>query len=740
MAARVESRFTVPASTTISVSSGALTAAVPVTFTAGNYFHTSAGGVSSGPTVLTAAINAAVGGAPDNATSAATAMGGTWTAGAGWLCQEASGDLAAAFGGVTLADSGTVTYRTAGPGSGTDYAVGFGATTDYFDGGNNFNVGATDDLIVAWVAKWTALPGLSRELFSKYAGGAGAPYWVVALSSSNTYSFYASDGVDSYDISGASGIAVTADQWHVGMAVLDRTAGVIRIGTCPLGGSPTVSSTVAIPALGATTNAAGFRLGTYPGALSATTANVAALYVSTGASVASGLSAGLSASLTSFASAVSSAFTVSVSTTDGRTTISNSFWPCSMDFDANTMSLLGYAYDFDYPQTAAQLLTALGNGSFSAGYLCNETSGDLAPVFGSITLADSGTPTYSNVGARGGTDKAVGFDSATDAFGGSSVFDAGASDDIAFLLVANFSTVSGNSDILGKGWDGGAGYGLFRESGNVSFYVGDGVDTVNVTAAITAGVWYVIVATVDRSASAARVGVCAIGGSPTVSAATSTAAVGSMSNADNFNLGAQGVYGAGNMQVAYFAALSGSGYATGLSANLSTALSSFATYMKSQTGTQQAKGVWFPGCPLNLEGDPAVAPRVTDTRYSQSPTGFVLGLSGNSFYRHRGIVWSHVARSQAWETAATYANGSYETFAKDAFYGMGHAWFTPASPVQIYWNDAGTDRALGYTFNSSAGVPGWAVINVASTEPKKSSADWTGLWRIEFADVIAVGS
>lgn len=159
-----------------------------------------------------------------------------------------------------------------------------------------------------------------------------------------------------------------------------------------------------------------------------------------------------------------------------------------------------------------------------------------------------------------------------------------------------------------------------------------------------------------------------------------------------------------------------------------------------QTGTQQARGVWFPDCPLSIDGDPAQAPKVTDKRSTISPTGTQFSLVGNSYRRHRGVMWTHVPRASTWESAATYTNASYETFANDCFYGLGHAWFTPSSPVQIYWNDAGTDRAVGYTYNSSAGMAGWYVVNVDSTEPRPSVDGWTGLFRIEFGDIVGVGA
>jgi hypothetical protein len=226
---------------------------------------------------------------------------------------------------------------------------------------------------------------------------------------------------------------------------------------------------------------------------------------------------------------------------------------------------------------------------------------------------------------------------------------------------------------------------------------------------------HVGIAVIDRSTGKARIGSVSLrDGTVSVSAEATVAATSTLNTAA-FRIGdrADGLGNGPNTTTTTVLsgvyAVTGSGVATGLSANLSTALSNFATYMKSQTSTEQAEGLWFPDCPLNLESDPAQCPRVTDLRMTQSPTGQVFGVSGNYFGRHRGVMWSFVPKAQVWESNAQYVNGSYETFAKDVLYGMGHAWFTPASPVSIWWNDAGTVRNVGYTYNSSAGVPGWYV-------------------------------
>jgi hypothetical protein len=745
---RVEARFAVPTGgAAASVSSGALSSAVTVTTPAANYFHTSAGGVSSWATTFQTQLNNNVQGVPQasSAIEAALGYGGSWASGSAWLCNESSGNLAPTLGATTLTATSLTYGNTGALGLSTATSIGFSAGASRADGGNIHDVTATDDLVVMWIGYVPSVPAGLRTFITKM-GAAGAGWQVNIDNGSQSFYFQGADaGSTLFTNIGAS---LHVGVWHVGIACLDRGTGKARIGTRAIAsGSSSVVAESAVAAA-SMSNALAFRIGDRsdnPG-VAPTGVLVDAAYVVSGSGVASGLSANLSSALSTFASAVLSAFTVSLSTTTGRYTISNSFWPIDIAWTSTDQrDLAGFEYDVTYPQTAAQMAAALGYGTWTdgAGYLCNESSGNLAAVFGTpATLTAAATPTYSSLGARGGSDKAIGFDGVGDAFTGSaSSFDISASADLAFVLVAKFSTVTGNSDILGKGWGAGAAYVVVRETSNVALYVRDGVDQVKVDVPIAANTWYVIVGVAERAANTARIGVCAIGGSPSVSSASSISLVGTMSNGTVFSLGENAVYGAsagsGTISALYVA--TGSGVATGLSANLSTALSNFATYMKSQTGTEQAEGLFIPDCPITLQGNPSQAPRVTDLRQSEGPTGIVLGLAGNSKYRHRGIAWTAVPRSQVWESDATYANGSWQRFLDTTQFGMGHAWFTPSSRVQIYWDNAGSVEAIGAEHNSGAGVSGWYIKGITSCEPPLTSPPWTGLYRIEIPEIVSDG-
>lgn len=744
---RVEALYTIPSSTTVSVSSGALTSAVSVTWTPGSYFHTAAGGVSSGLTALTSAINAAVSPYPDNATSVAAMLGyGDFSSGAGWGFNIASGNDTGLFGGVTMTAVSSPTYRTSTGLSGTDYAIGLDSASDAFSAGDTFDVTNLQDFVCAWVAKFSAAPGSTKTFITKRTTGAG---WQILANADGTYTFRGFDATPTQLFS-CTAASMHVGSWHVGIATIDRATGKARIGTYSLAGSSSVS-TEQTTAATTMANAVAFTVGDDASAAGGgvTTALLAGLYITSGASVATGLSANLSTALTSFASAVNSSFSVSMSTSTGLVTLSNSFWPCAMTLDDDTQSLLGFAYDFDYPSSAAALTAALGGyGDFTSGgaWLCNETSGNLSAAFLGATLTAAGTPTYSNVGARGGADKAVGFDTNTDYFTGGDIYDVTLSDDLIVLWVGRFSSVSGaNGWIINKylGWGVQA-----TSTGAISLATYDGTSrtaTTGTTAQL-AGEHHVGIAVIDRGAGTMRVGTIGLtSGTSIISSTTSISAMVSTNTTDPFRFGAStvGNDGVTTFTLSYAAVSTGPSVATGLSANLSTALSNFATYMKSQTGTAQAKGVWFPDSPLNCDQHPSTAPDETDARGTESPTGVVLGLSGNKKHAHLNVRWDRCPVDRIREVSATYDNASLQVFFRDCIAGLGHSWFRALSPLQIYWSNAGTDTLLGTDgadFDGT-GVAGWSPVSIPKFADicTLSQEGWVGQFNVRFPRLVSSG-
>lgn len=155
-------------------------------------------------------------------------------------------------------------------------------------------------------------------------------------------------------------------------------------------------------------------------------------------------------------------------------------------------------------------------------------------------------------------------------------------------------------------------------------------------------------------------------------------------------------------------------------------------------GAEQARMLWIPDCPLNLDMDTTRAPVITDALVTVSPRGDATTLVGNSMYRHTMLRWSHVLEARIWEAAATTPNASWETFWSDAHLGLGTlSWFGPGSRLQVY-DHAG--RRLGLDAAANTGVGGWvATKGPTSIEPKRVSEAWAGLWRIEIPELVSAG-
>ncbi len=724
---RIEAEMTVPASTTASASNGAQSAAVTITVTAGDYFPTDL------CTQLQTQLNTNVLSLPQTASALASAIGyGDWSTGAGWLCQDTATPLLAAFGSPSLTAVSTPTYRTAGFTTG-DYAVGFDSASDAFSGGDVFDATATDDLIIAWVGKFSSSASL-LDVFGKFSGaGAG---WLL-YENSNSLVFAVRDGVDQ---TGPSNGSVLEGVWHVGIAVLDRATNMARVGIRAIdGSSSSVSAEDSCAIVGTLANASDLVIGADATFGAPTNFLCSAFYIVSGSAVATGLSANLATALTSFATWVNGSWSVAMSTTTGLTTISHSSQPATVDFaSANLQEVLGFEYDFDYPQTAAQLTTALGGyGDFAtagAGWLLNDTATPLGAVFGSPSLAAVATPTYNNVGPRGGADRAVGFDSGTDAFNGGDVYGAGAGD-LILVFVAKLTSTA-NGDLMGKGWATG-GYLVEVDSAGLQFYTTDGTHVVGSFAAgVPKNEWFAVICCVDRAANAVR---CAFQGLRTgtqvIGPATSATTLGSMYTATNFTLGSSGSYGAhtaSQIGVVYIA--TGALCATGLSANISAALTSFSSYMTSQTGTMVSSGAWFPGCNLMADSDPKQAPRGDDGRATVGPDGSVYGLASTLYYRHRNVRFSHVSKVKVWANDATTVGADYETWFLETQRGQ-HSWFSPYSRVRVYWDNAGTATELGY-----GDVDAWKMPKPAKLDDLKlAAAPWTGLVEINLGDLYSSG-
>jgi hypothetical protein len=725
----------------VSASNGAQTAAATVTVPAASYYLTAAGGVSSVLAAFQTQLNDNVQGYPQNADAAAAAIGwGAWDA--GYLLNEASGSPASTFGApATLTPAGTPTYGNAGPRAGIDKAIGIDSNTDAFQFGNTYDVTAADDIAFAWVGYHAATPAFGGFI-SKYDGGPGTGYQLIFDGSGLLYwrNYVATVATDSI-------VSIPVGSWYVGIACIERSTGKMVVAVRTLAGVSTVPvlTTVAASSL---SNGQILALGAAPWLAATTDAKVAALYVAHGAGACTGLTANISTALTNFANAVNAAWSVTLDSTTGRVAIANSFWPSSVAFTNSTLrDVFGFASDFDYPNTAALTQSAIGGGTYDFGFLCNEAAGSLAAAFGTpATLAPVVSPTYSHVGARGGNDKAVGFDAANDGFQGTtSTLNVSATNDMILAWVGRHTTAPGTEILFVKGNAGASRWTIYTSAGALVFecVTASGTTTSSVSLSGMTGHNYVALAIVDRGGgNKIRLAVQSLTTGTQVLGANSTGFAEAMSNADAFTVGSRGGgLGATSWKLSAFYGGVGLGYASGMAANISTYLSNFATQMKSQTSTKQARGLWLPNAPFDLvEGDAYQAPRASDKRDQETPGGQMLSLVGNYKYRHRSLFYQAVMNTQVWESYVAYSNASWEYFCNETQLGLGASWFKPGSPVQIYYlNAAGADTRVGQAANSGAGLTGWVIKGLDSVEPKRTLQSYTGLFRIDFPELVSNG-
>lgn len=163
----------------------------------------------------------------------------------------------------------------------------------------------------------------------------------------------------------------------------------------------------------------------------------------------------------------------------------------------------------------------------------------------------------------------------------------------------------------------------------------------------------------------------------------------------------------------------------GFDANLSAVTTS--------TGAGQARGLWLPDVSLVADGDLQQANYESDRRESRTPTGRVFSRNGSTIARHTGLEWSMVARNRihiTHETTGGVANQSYERFHLDAIDGTGHAWFTPGSKLAIM-----DHRSV--VAGSAYGTIAWYGVGIPPLSTlRMSQGRWTGLWRVQWPEIV----
>lgn len=168
---------------------------------------------------------------PATAAELAQVVGyGTWTV--AYEPDVTSSPIAPLFGSRDMTVFATPTFGVSGPLTATNKGITwrtgtFASTTS----SAYYNVGAGDDLALLWVARQPSSLLTSRNRIVGKAGTGGGYVIDAFASGSGPYiDFRLSDGVDLVTVSAGFGSAFVGD-WHVGMAVLDRSTNKIRAGT-----------------------------------------------------------------------------------------------------------------------------------------------------------------------------------------------------------------------------------------------------------------------------------------------------------------------------------------------------------------------------------------------------------------------------------------------------------------------------------------------------------------------------
>lgn len=230
----------------------------------------------------------------------------------------------------------------------------------------------------------------------------------------------------------------------------------------------------------------------------------------------------------------------------------------------------------NYPLNASELANAVGYGTWSAAWLCDEASGNLQPAFGSPALESANTPLYGLAGPLGGADKAVGFDASTDGFTCAG-FSIAADADLIMLLVAK-PLGSATVGLLGT-VNVGDRFGLSASTSNsIVFRATDPTAYVSSVAdATTSGGWMVIIGGLSRTTDTLRVGGRTFAGSGKEGDLIDITLLGDVSPAGTLNLGANAVQPAApeGWEIAYVALGTGVGAGTGLPENIATACQNF---------------------------------------------------------------------------------------------------------------------------------------------------------------------
>lgn len=159
----------------------------------------------------------------------------------------------------------------------------------------------------------------------------------------------------------------------------------------------------------------------------------------------------------------------------------------------------------------------------------------------------------------------------------------------------------------------------------------------------------------------------------------------------------------------------------------------------SSTGPNQAKGMWLPDCTLVSDIDIRRAVLDTHRRVSIAPNGRTSSARGPGAYKHTGLRWQLVASNRVWTAEEntggnpSLVNSSYETFARDALFNLGHTWFPYDGRVAI------VDHR-GAAAGADAAITGWQVASLPELSSiRMASPGYVGQLVIEWPLITSDG-
>jgi hypothetical protein len=162
------------------------------------------------------------------------------------------------------------------------------------------------------------------------------------------------------------------------------------------------------------------------------------------------------------------------------------------------------------------------------------------------------------------------------------------------------------------------------------------------------------------------------------------------------------------------------------------------TAQSTGTGTIVHRGIWMPNCPWTSLLSPSLAPKQTDNRSTESPTGGVVTLGGLKKYEHKSIRYSHVEIGRIREAAAVTAGDSLQRWLDDTQFNDGHVWFSRGAIVFPYWDNNGTDTLVGSDASITLGWSFSPAIEDMHSLARRIS-EWDGMYSVEFSRLVSEG-